>query len=138
MGFLSYFSAELGAGYSQQSLIVSIRNVGRSFLQGFWGSKSDKYGRRPFLALGFITLGLTSIIYTQIRSVSLFLAFVAIQMLVGSAVQPVFDSTVSDVVTPSQRGAFYGKVTSIGSFLAVFILLYAGVLMDKQEIGPKA
>ncbi len=137
LGFLSYFSAELGASYSQQSIIVSVRNVGRSFLQGFWGTKSDKYGRRLFLVLGYMTMGLTSILYIQIRSVSLFLVIVAIQMTVGSAAMPAFDSTVGDVVVPSKRGAFFGKVTSIGSLIAVFAILITGLLMDQQTAtGP--
>ncbi len=137
MGFLSYFSAELGTSYAQQSIVVSVRNVGRSFLQGFWGNQSDKHGRRIFLVLGYFTMGLTLLLFTQIRSVPLFIALVAIQMTVGSAAMPAFDSTMGDVVAPSKRGAFLGKVTSVGSLVAVVVLLLAGWLMDWQAAtGP--
>jgi len=82
-------------------------------------------------------MGLNLLLYTQIRSIPLFLALVAIQMTVGSAAMPAFDSTMGDVIVASKRGAFIGKVTSVGSFVAVIILLLAGWLMDLQNAsGP--
>ena len=52
--FISFLSVELGATYTQQSLVSSIRSLGNSVLQSFWGSKSDKHGRKPFLILGYV------------------------------------------------------------------------------------
>ncbi|MFQ6125999.1 MAG: MFS transporter [Candidatus Heimdallarchaeota archaeon] len=135
--FLSFFAIELGGTFTQLSIISSIRNLGNSILTSFWGTQSDKHGRRPYLVLGNLTLFLSVISFLFISNVTSLITILIIQTLIGSAAIPVWISTLGDFSRAKNRGEFIGKVTGFGTFMSILTILIAGNWMDRSgRKGP--
>ncbi|MFQ5819676.1 MAG: MFS transporter [Candidatus Heimdallarchaeota archaeon] len=135
--FLSFFAIELGGSYTQLSIISSIRNLGNSILTSFWGTQSDKNGRKPYLVLGNLALLLSVISFFFISKMTSLITILIIQSLIGSAAIPVWISTLGDFSKTKTRGAFIGKVTGFGTFLSIITILIAGNWMDRSGLkGP--
>lgn len=135
--FLSFLSVELGATYTQQSIVSSIRSLGNSILQGFWGAKSDKHGRKPYLALGYFVFLLGSLLYTLLWDIRLFILVLCVVMLLSSAIIPAWNGLLGDTAPELERGEFVGKIRSVGSFFSVAGVVITGFLLDYQgKSGP--
>ncbi len=139
--YVPYFAIALGAGYSEQGLITSVRTIGNSLTQSLWGTQSDKHGRRPVLIFGYAILALTALSFTfsSQLSLSLFVGLVAIQGFFGFAVVSggVWNSTLGDIALERERGAVLGKIISFGVFGSVPVIMSFGYLLDRQGLtGP--
>lgn len=135
--FLSFFAIELGGSFTQLSIISSIRNLGNSILTGFWGTQSDKNGRKPYLVLGNLALLLSVISFLFISNITSLIIILIIQTLIGSAAIPVWISTLGDFSKTKTRGEFIGKVTGFGTFMSILTILIAGNWMDRTGLkGP--
>lgn len=139
--YVPYFAIALGASYSEQGLITSVRTLGNSLTQSLWGTQSDKHGRRPVLIIGYAILALTALLFTYSAqlSLSLFVGLVAIQGFFGFAVVTggVWNSTLGDIALERERGAVLGKIISFGVFGSVPVIMLFGYLLDRQGLtGP--
>ena len=135
--FLSFLSVELGATYTQQSLVSSIQSLGDSILQGFWGSKSDQHGRKRYLILGYVAFMLGSLFFTLLWDIYLFLVVLCIETLIASAIIPAWNGLLGDTAPELERGEFVGKIGSIGSLVSVAGVILTGTLLDRQrKSGP--
>lgn len=139
--YVPYFAIALGASYSEQGLITSVRTLGNSLTQSLWGTQSDKHGRRPVLIFGYAILALTAFFFTLTAqlNLSLFLGLVAIQGFCGYAVVTggVWNSTLGDIALERERGAVLGKIISFGVFGSVPVIILFGYLIDRQGLtGP--
>ncbi|MFQ6124245.1 MAG: MFS transporter [Candidatus Heimdallarchaeota archaeon] len=139
--YVPYFAIALGAGYSEQGLITSVRTLGNSLTQSLWGTQSDKHGRRPVLIFGYVILALTALSFTFSAhlNLSMFVVLVAIQGFCGFAVVTggVWNSTLGDIALERERGAVLGKIISFGVFGSVPVIMLFGYLLDRQGLtGP--
>jgi MFS family permease len=115
--YVPYFAIALGASYSQQGLVTSLRTLGNTLTQSFWGNQSDKYGRRPIQIFGYVILAGTALLFTRSMNINLFLLLLALQGFCGFAVLPVVtNAMLGDVALERERGAFIGNVSSFGTF----------------------
>ena len=136
--YVPYFAIALGASYHEQGLVTSIRTISNSLTQSFWGTLSDKHGRRRILLFDYAVIALTTLLYTFSTGISLFLGLLAIQGFFGLAVIPVvMNSMLGDLAIERERGVFVGKITSFVIFGSVPMVLLFGYLLDRQElVGP--
>lgn len=134
--YVPYFAIALGASYSEQGLVTSVRTLGNSVTQSFWRSISDKRGRRPILMMGYIILALTALTYTTTSRISLFLGLLAIQGFCGYSVVAggVWNSTMGDIASERERGTVIGKIISMGVIGSVPIIILFGYLIDRQGL----
>jgi len=58
--YVGVLAVDLGANGVEQSLVTGVQTVGNASLQGVWGSLSDRFGRRPFMFLGLVAVGMTA------------------------------------------------------------------------------
>jgi len=136
--YVQYYSILIGAGYTEQGLVTSMRNLGPSLTQSFWGQQSDKRGRRPLLIFGYVTLLITTLLFMVFTRINTFIVLLAIQGFCGFAVvQVVMNAMLGDVAQEYTRGKFIGKIISFGSFVSVPVILLFGYLLDRQnKTGP--
>lgn len=137
--YVPFFALALGANYSQQGIVTSTRVLGSSLTQSFWGSQSDKHGRRPILILGYTIIAITALFFTFSSRFSLFLGLLAIQGFCGYALVTggVWNSTLADVASERERGTIIGRITSFGVFGSVPVIFLFGYLIDHQDLsGP--
>jgi MFS family permease len=106
------------------SIVMIVQNIGA--LAGFpMGRLSDKYDRRVFLAIGFVTTILANLCFGLINTVLgvvLGAAFWGIQM---GVTQSIFQAMIADTVHPDLRGTGFGiyyLVTAFALFAANFVM----------------
>ncbi len=106
---LPIFSKELGAENYQVGLIAMSFPIMNFLFAPFWGSLSDRYGRRPVILGSVFITTLAYLIFSQ--SVNLWvLLFSRILSGIGSANLSVAQAYVSDVSRPEERAKSMGII----------------------------
>ncbi|WP_100371914.1 MFS transporter [Bacillus sp. FJAT-45037] len=139
---LPYYIEEFGASSFELGLLIAVFSFMQFLLAPFWGRLSDKYGRKPLIAIGMFGFAGAEFIFAF--ATDLWMLFLS-RMLAGSfgsAIMPSAMAYVSDRTTPERRGHGMGMLGAamalgivfgpgIGGWLAEFSLalpfLFAGV-----------
>ena len=117
----------LGATGVEQSLVTGTRTLGNASLQGVWGSLSDRFGRRPFLLIGLLAVGMTAALMPLATTAFELILLLLVPTIVGSAAIPAWNGLLGDITSLERRGRFIGLITAIGtvaSAVALFIVRY--------------
>lgn len=131
MTYASLYFVALGATPVIQSILVSVRNLGSNVLQLFWGTLSDRYGRKKFLLFGFFSSALTTLLFILIHSPLILILVVGIQALIGSMVIPSWNGLLGDFTKREFRGRFIGFITSIETLFSIVGLILIGFVSEK-------
>ena len=106
---LPVFIKELGAHDLQVALIAAIYPVMNFMFSPFWGTLSDRYGRRPIILGSVLITAVAYIVFSQAGA--LLVVFLS-RMLsgIGSANISVAQAYISDVTPPENRAKSMGMI----------------------------
>jgi DHA1 family multidrug resistance protein-like MFS transporter len=99
------------------SLLTSIYALMQLIFAPFWGSWSDRVGRRPLVLLGLAGAAITQVLFGIVNSLWMLYAVRAIGGLLTSAMLPVATAYVADITTERDRNqgmAWLGTAVSLG------------------------
>nr|MCU0369542.1 MFS transporter [Cyclobacteriaceae bacterium] len=124
---LPIFTKELGAQDYQIGLIAMIYPIMNFLFAPFWGTLSDRHGRRPIILVSVFITGLAYLVFAQVSTLHiLFLS--RLLSGIGSANISVAQAYITDVTTPQERtktlgflGAAFGIGFIIGPTLGGFL-----------------
>lgn len=106
---LPIFSKELGAENYQVGLIAMSFPVMNFLFAPFWGSLSDRYGRRPVILVSVLITGLAYLLFSQ--TVNLWLLFFSRLLSgMGSANLSVAQAYIADITPPKDRAKSMGMI----------------------------
>jgi len=106
---LPIFSKELGAENYQVGLIAMSFPLMNFLFAPFWGSLSDRHGRRPIILVSVLLTGLAYLLFSQ--TVNLWLLLLSrILAGVGSANLSVAQAYIADITTPQERTRSMGLI----------------------------
>ncbi len=132
--FFSYYGPVLGATPLQQSILVSVRNLGSNIFQSIWGWLSDLKGRKLVLTIGLSALVLCTLLAPFINN-PLELVILALFMTgIGFSFIPAWNALLGDYSSEEKRASFIGKINSIGTYLSIFVILVMGLFMDSFDL----
>jgi DHA1 family tetracycline resistance protein-like MFS transporter len=106
---LPIFSKELGAENYQVGLIAMSFPVMNFLFAPFWGSLSDRYGRRPIILVSVLITGLAYLLFSQ--TVNLWLLLLSRLFAgIGSANLSVAQAYIADITSPKDRAKSMGMI----------------------------
>lgn len=106
---LPIFSKELGAENYQVGLIAMSFPIMNFLFAPFWGSLSDRYGRRPIILISVLITGLAYLLFSQ--TVNLWLLLLSRLLAgMGSANLSVAQAYIADITPPQQRAKSMGLI----------------------------
>jgi MFS family permease len=107
---LADFTEFLGLSKLQFGLIMATYPLVGVLASPFWGSFSDRRGRRPAIVLGLVGLGLSFLWFGMGSSFGQLVAARLVGGLLSSAALPAAFAYAGDVSAPSQRSAAMGML----------------------------
>ena len=121
---LPVYAHDLGAGGVYIGLIFGAFSLSRTFFLPYFGSLSDKKGRKPFITSGLFAYSVISFAFIFSKSVESLVILRFIQGIASAMIMPVAMAYVGDI-TPKGREGF-----SMGVFnMSIFIGLSIGPLV---------
>jgi MFS family permease len=106
---LPIFSKELGAENYQVGLIAMSFPLMIFLFAPFWGSLSDRYGRRPIILVSVLITGLAYLLFSQ--TVNLWLLLLSrLFSGIGSANLSVAQAYIADITPPKDRAKSMGLI----------------------------
>lgn len=93
---------------------------------GVYGSLSDKIGRRPIFAAGFLFIGIGLALYPQAETISELLIYRLIFALGAAATTGMLSTVIADYAIDADRGrasGIQGVMNGLGALITVFLLL---------------
>lgn len=121
-------AVDLGATGIQQSMVTGVQTLGNASMQWAWGSLADRFGRRPFLFLGLLAVGITAALIPLAQTAWQLILLLLVPTIVGSAAIPAWNGLLGDITTMKGRGRFVGIITAIGTISAAIALVIIGFL----------
>ncbi|MFX0167913.1 MAG: MFS transporter [Candidatus Hodarchaeota archaeon] len=121
-------AVDLGATGVQQSAVTAVQTIGNASLQWAWGSLSDRFGRRPFLFLGLIAVGITAALIPFAQTAWQLILLLLVPTVVGSSAIPAWNGLLGDITSLKGRGRFVGIITAIGTVASAIALIIIGFL----------
>jgi len=110
MPILPYYAESMGASAFQLGLLMTVYALCQFIFAPFWGSYSDRVGRKPVLLVGMFGFTLTFYIFALANSLwVLFVARIAGGAL-SCATVPTAMAVMGDTSSPEKRGAGMGMV----------------------------
>ncbi len=131
-------AVDLGATGIQQSMVTGVQTLGNASLQWVWGSLADRFGRRPFLLLGLLAVGITAALIPFATTAWLLILLLLVPTIVGSAAIPAWNGLLGDITTMRGRGRFVGIITAIGTISSAIALVTIGYLATSLGLSGLA
>jgi MFS family permease len=119
-------AVDLGATGIQQSTVTGVQTLGNASMQWAWGSLTDRFGRRPFLALGLLAIGMTAALIPFAQTAWQLILLLLVPTIIGSAAIPAWNGLLGDITTMKGRGRFVGIITAFGTIASAIALVIVG------------
>jgi MFS family permease len=121
-------AVDLGATGVQQSTVTGVQTLGNASMQWAWGSLSDRFGRRPFLFLGLLAIGMTAALIPFAFTAWQLILLLLVPTIIGSSAIPAWNGLLGDITTLEGRGRFVGIITAIGTIASAISLVIVGFI----------
>jgi DHA1 family multidrug resistance protein-like MFS transporter len=121
---LPYYIEEFQASGRELGLLIAIFAFMQFLFAPVWGRLSDKYGRKPLVALGMFGFAAGEFIFAFATDLWILFLSRAIAGIFGSALMPTAMAYVADVTTEEDRGKGMGM---IGAAMALGIVIGPGI-----------
>ena len=127
---LPVYAHDLGAGGVYIGLIFGAFSLSRTFFLPYFGSLSDKKGRKPLITSGLFAYSVISFAFIFSKSVESLVILRFIQGIASAMIMPVAMAYVGDI-TPKGREGFSMGVFNMSIFIGLSIgPLVGGVIND--------
>jgi MFS family permease len=132
---LPVYASNLGAGGVYIGLIFGAFSISRTFLLPYFGSRSDKKGRKPFIITGLFAYTLVSLAFMLSKSVESLIAIRFLQGIASAMIMPAVQAYVGDI-TPSGREGFSMGLFNMSMFFGLSLgPLIGGVIQDRFSLN---
>ena len=120
---LPVYAKELGGSGFQIALIFVAFAIARTVFIPFFGHRSDRKGRKPFIVMGMFSYAVVSLLFVLAGTTWQIILFRTFQGIASAMVMPVVQAYVGDITPEGFEGA------SMGIFnMAIFVGLSVGPL----------
>ena len=132
---LPVYAHELGAGGFAIGLIFGAFSFSRAFCMPYFGRRSDRQGRKPFILLGLAGYVLVSLAFIWADRVSLLVAIRFLQGIFSAMIMPVVQAYVGDITLSGREGTTMG-IFSMSLFLGLSLgPVLGGFIKDQFSIS---
>src|SRR3989339_96739 len=107
---LPFFSINLGATPFQIGMLMASYSLMQFIFAPFWGSLSDRYGRRPIILIGLGGVAITFILFWVATNLFTLFASRILGGILSSACLPTVMAYMADVTSEEERGAGMGLI----------------------------
>jgi DHA1 family multidrug resistance protein-like MFS transporter len=117
---MPFYVEQLGAGGTELGLLVASYAVMRLICGPFWGSLSDRIGRKPILMIGIFGYGITMILFGLATELWMLFLFRALSGILSSATSPTTMAYIGDSTPEKERGqgmGILGAAVGVGTIL---------------------
>ncbi|MFW6240631.1 MAG: MFS transporter [Thermodesulfobacteriota bacterium] len=121
---LPVYAHDLGAGGLYIGLIFGAFALSRAFFLPYFGRRSDRGGRKPYIVAGLLGYALVSVAFLAVHDVESLIVIRFVQGIASAMIMPVCQAYVGDLTPPSREGAVMGLFN-----MSIFIGLSLGPLM---------
>ncbi|MEM3526663.1 MAG: MFS transporter [Candidatus Jordarchaeaceae archaeon] len=128
--FLPQYAVSLGASDMDLGIIFASYALVQLVTVIPFGLLSDRYGRRPFMIMGMLLLGVASLLYVSARSIQLIILCRALQGLAASATWSSAIALVADVFPGKDKGAKLGIAAGVTNMGGIAGPLLGGAISD--------
>jgi MFS transporter, DHA1 family, multidrug resistance protein len=105
-----FYIERLGASGSQYGLLIAVYAIMQFLFSPFWGSLSDRVGRKPVLLIGIFGGGLTVLMFGLASQLWMLFAARLLSGLLASATMPAAMAYIGDSTSEAERGGGIGKL----------------------------
>jgi MFS family permease len=121
---LPVYASGLGASGLYIGLIYGSFSLSRSFLLPYFGRRSDKIGRKPFIVIGLFGYALVSLAFIYFKSINELIVVRFFQGIASAMIMPVAQAYIGDVTPEGGEGLNMGMFN-----MSVFIGLSIGPIL---------
>lgn len=130
-----FLAREFNASALQIGLLMSIYSVMQFLFSPFWGSLSDRIGRRPVILIGLLGGGFSYVLFAFSSSLSLLFVARALAGVFGGNISTAH-AYIADVTKPEERSKGMGMIGAAFGLGFIFgPLLGAGLGIVGQRLG---
>jgi len=119
-----FYIENMGAGGSELGLLIATSAFLEFMFGPFWGSVSDRIGRRPVLSIGMVGYALSTFLFGISTQLWMLFASRALSGILSSATVTSALAYISDNTSEKERGGGMGK---LGAAMALGLMLGPGV-----------
>lgn len=119
-----FYIQDMGAGGSELGLLIATSAFLEFVFGPFWGSVSDRIGRRPVLSIGMFGYALSTFLFGISTQLWMLFASRALSGILSSATVTSALAYISDNTSEKDRGGGMGK---LGAAMALGLILGPGV-----------
>ena len=127
--FLVLKAREIGIPFSNILLLLICFNLVAAFLAIPVGKLSDRFGRIPFLAVGWSVYALAYFLIAHTKSIEVFAVTIVMYGAFYGFTEGIEKALLSDLLEPTQRGTGYGALQLVLGLAALPASLLTGVIM---------
>jgi MFS transporter, DHA1 family, multidrug resistance protein len=147
---LPFYIDQMGAGGLELGLLMAIFSIMQLICAPFWGSVSDRVGRKPILLIGVFGNGLSLVLFGLSTELWMLFASRALSGILSSATLPTAMAYIGDSTAQRDRGSGMGLVGAamglgmvigpgMGGWLAGFSLalpFFVGAFLSLSAMVP--
>lgn len=124
MPVLPFYLESMGGRGIHFGLLIASYGIAQLIFAPFWGSMSDKHGRKPLLLVGMVGLGSAMLLFALASELWMLYAAQILSGTLSSATLPAAQAYASDSTTKEERGGAMGR---IGGAIGLGIVLGPGL-----------
>jgi DHA1 family multidrug resistance protein-like MFS transporter len=121
---MPFYMEHFGAGGTQLGMLMAVFSLMQFVFSPFWGSMSDRYGRKKIMMIGVIGNALSLLVIGFAQSMWMIFAARAIEGMISAATFPTAMAYISDSTTDEERG---GGMGVIGAAMGIGMVLGPGM-----------
>lgn len=157
---LPVYAHDLGASGLYIGLIFGAFSLSRTFFLPFFGHRSDRHGRKPFIVAGLLGYAVISLAFVLVTEVPALIGIRFIQGIASAMIMPVVQAYVGDITPLGREGWVMGlfnmsmfiglsagpilggvikdRFSLQGAFFCMGVLSFAGFLLSLVYLPPTA
>ncbi len=120
MPIMPFYVESMGASATELGFLVAISPFIQLIASPFWGSVSDRRGRKPLLVLGLLGYGISMLLFGLATELWMLFAARGVGALLSAATMPTTMAYISDSTSEQDRGGgmgVLGAATGLGMVL---------------------